>query len=80
MLNITNTDGNPFLNFLYQSAVELPAYLLARLSCDKLGRRLTASSSFALGMIAATALFFIVNGKKCILGITNIIYNKNEIP
>lgn len=30
ILNSSKMGGNPFLNFLYQSAVELPAYYLGR--------------------------------------------------
>ncbi|XP_055526198.1 beta-alanine transporter isoform X2 [Wyeomyia smithii] len=45
-------DGNPFVNFLWQSAVELPAYKIAQLMSDNLGRRLTNS----LAYVTATAL------------------------
>ncbi|ALC47410.1 CG7084 [Drosophila busckii] len=38
--------GNPFLNFLYQSIVEIPAYVVGKYMGDKFGRRFTNSMSF----------------------------------
>ncbi|XP_055905497.1 carcinine transporter [Eupeodes corollae] len=40
--------GNPFLNFLLQSVVEIPAYLVGKYLGDKYGRRLTNSVSFLI--------------------------------
>lgn len=38
--------GNPFLNFLLQSVVEIPAYIVGKYLGDKYGRRVTNSFSF----------------------------------
>ena len=49
LMNSTRMGGNPFLNFAYQSIIELPAYLGGRYVCDRIGRRFTNAFSF-LGM------------------------------
>jgi MFS transporter, OCT family, solute carrier family 22 (organic cation transporter), member 4/5 len=46
ILNSTRMGGNPFLSFLYQSAIELPAYIIGRWVGDRMGRRLTNAFSF----------------------------------
>ncbi|KAL5284853.1 hypothetical protein ACFFRR_006894 [Megaselia abdita] len=43
--------GNPFINFLFQSIVEVPAYILGKYVADKFGRRLTNSCSFLMSGI-----------------------------
>ncbi|XP_016978582.1 carcinine transporter [Drosophila rhopaloa] len=40
--------GNPFLNFLYQSIVEIPAYIVGRYMGDTYGRRFTNAVSFLI--------------------------------
>jgi OCT family organic cation transporter-like MFS transporter 4/5 len=44
--------GNPFLSFLYQSAIELPAFIFGRYIGDKIGRRFSNALAF-LGMSLA---------------------------
>ncbi|XP_026479557.1 carcinine transporter-like [Ctenocephalides felis] len=61
ILNVSNMGGNPFLNFLYQSAVELPAYLLGRFSSDRIGRRWTSVASFGIALAASSILICIAN-------------------
>lgn len=46
VLNSTRLGGNPFLSFLYQSAIELPAYIMGRWIGDVIGRRYTNAFSF----------------------------------
>jgi MFS transporter, OCT family, solute carrier family 22 (organic cation transporter), member 4/5 len=46
ILNSTRMGGNPFLSFLYQSAIELPAYVIGRWIGDRIGRRFTNAFSF----------------------------------
>lgn len=48
VLNSTRMGGNPFLSFLYQSAIELPAYVIGRYVGDRIGRRFTNAASFFL--------------------------------
>ncbi|XP_017007624.1 carcinine transporter isoform X2 [Drosophila takahashii] len=43
--------GNPFLNFLYQSIVEIPAYVVGRHMGDTYGRRFTNSVSFLISFV-----------------------------
>ncbi|KAH8346625.1 hypothetical protein KR084_007129 [Drosophila pseudotakahashii] len=43
--------GNPFLNFLYQSIVEIPAYVVGRHMGDTYGRRFTNSISFLISFV-----------------------------
>lgn len=47
ILNSTRMGGNPFLSFLYQSAIELPAFVFGRWIGDRIGRRLTNALAFA---------------------------------
>ncbi|XP_026477381.1 carcinine transporter-like [Ctenocephalides felis] len=61
ILNISNMSGNPFLNFLWQSMVEIPAYLLGRYACDRIGRRWTGLGFFCLASITATTQFALLN-------------------
>lgn len=46
VLNSTRMGGNPFLSFLYQSAIELPAYAFGRWAGDRIGRRFTNAFAF----------------------------------
>uniref|UniRef100_A0A6M2DYH2 Putative synaptic vesicle transporter svop n=1 Tax=Xenopsylla cheopis TaxID=163159 RepID=A0A6M2DYH2_XENCH len=58
ILNVTNMDGNPFLNFLYQGIVELPALFLGKWTTNKFGRKWTAVGSFTCATISAVPLLF----------------------
>ncbi|XP_022215183.2 carcinine transporter [Drosophila obscura] len=48
--------GNPFLNFLYQSIVEIPAYIVGRYLGDTYGRRITNSVSFLISFITCVPI------------------------
>ncbi|XP_070494612.1 carcinine transporter [Chironomus tepperi] len=52
ILNSTRMGGNPFLSFLYQSAIELPAFIIGRWMSDRIGRRFSNAIAF-LGMSIA---------------------------
>ncbi|XP_046383064.1 organic cation transporter protein-like isoform X2 [Ischnura elegans] len=39
IINVSTLSGNPYLNFFYQSVVELPGYVLGMWITEKLGRR-----------------------------------------
>ncbi|XP_046383065.1 carcinine transporter [Ischnura elegans] len=60
VLNVGNMSGNPFLNYFYQSLVELPAYIMAMWSTDRIGRRWTQSAFFILLAIACAVLVAVV--------------------
>lgn len=53
--------GNPFLNNFWQGAVELPAYLLGQLCCDRLGRRFTNSGAFLAATIACLPVVLLIH-------------------
>uniref|UniRef100_A0A182W0H0 Major facilitator superfamily (MFS) profile domain-containing protein n=1 Tax=Anopheles minimus TaxID=112268 RepID=A0A182W0H0_9DIPT len=53
--------GNPFLNNFWQGAVELPAYLLGQLCCDRLGRRFTNSGAFLAATIACLPVLLLIH-------------------
>lgn len=60
VLNASRMGGNPFLNFLYQSAIEMPSYIVGRWYGDRYGRRLTTAFSFAIAAITAFVLIVIM--------------------
>jgi len=54
ILNSTRMGGNPFLSFLYQSAIELPSFVFGRYLADKIGRRY--SNAIAMFFIFLTCI------------------------
>lgn len=60
VLNSTRMGGNPFLSFLYQSAIELPAYIFGRYIGDHIGRRFTNALSFLFISVTCVPIIFIV--------------------
>ncbi|CAO1419238.1 unnamed protein product [Diamesa serratosioi] len=60
VLNSTRMGGNPFLSFLYQSIIELPAYIIGRAMGDKIGRRLTNFFSFLAVFLACFPIIWLV--------------------
>ncbi|KFB35810.1 AGAP004107-PA-like protein [Anopheles sinensis] len=53
-------DGNPFLNFMYQALIELPAAYLCQKSADRFGRRATNATAFICATVACAILVMIV--------------------
>lgn len=60
VLNASRMDGNPFLNFLWQSAIELPAYIIGKWMSDKIGRRFTSTLSFFMAAAAGIVQIILV--------------------
>lgn len=60
VLNSTRMGGNPFLSFLYQSAIELPGFVFGRWIGDRIGRRLTNAFSFLLIALTCIPIIAIV--------------------
>lgn len=60
VLNSTRMGGNPFLSFLYQSAIELPAYVFGRWIGDRIGRRFTNAFSFFFIVCACIPIIALV--------------------
>ncbi|XP_067015458.2 organic cation/carnitine transporter 2 isoform X2 [Anabrus simplex] len=46
MLNVSYLSGNPFLNFFWQSMVELPGNIVGKTLSDRYGRRWTQAGTF----------------------------------
>lgn len=55
--------GNPFLNFVAVTGVEVPAYIVTYFVLDRVGRKLTLSSSLLMASVACVAFIFINEGK-----------------
>ncbi|XP_053670809.1 organic anion transporter 3 isoform X1 [Anopheles nili] len=53
-------DGNPFLNFMYQGLIEVPAAYLGQRSSDRFGRRATNAAAFCFAAATCTVLVLIV--------------------
>lgn len=53
--------GNPFLNFFWQGAIELPAYFCGQLLCNRVGRRLTSSGAFLGVTLSCVPVVFIIH-------------------
>ncbi|XP_026479554.1 solute carrier family 22 member 4-like [Ctenocephalides felis] len=56
ILNVNNMDGNPFLNYLYQGLVEMPAYIFGKWATNNIGRRWTAVMAFSVAFIVSLPL------------------------
>ncbi|XP_058467365.1 beta-alanine transporter isoform X2 [Malaya genurostris] len=57
-------EGNPFLNFLWQSAIELPAYKIAQLLSDSLGRRWTNSMAYMCACSLCVPILLIIRNSE----------------
>nr|CAD7265567.1 unnamed protein product [Timema shepardi] len=61
MLNVNTMAGNPFMNFFWQSLVELPGYFLGNYLSEKLGRRWMNSGTFLLMALAHIPIILMIN-------------------
>ena len=70
-LNSGNLAGNVYLNFFISGAVEFPAYIIAILFIDRLGRKKLHSMCMMLGGVACLSSIFTVlyGGKGNCIGI-----------
>uniref|UniRef100_A0A8D8AVD4 Solute carrier family 22 member 21 n=2 Tax=Culex pipiens TaxID=7175 RepID=A0A8D8AVD4_CULPI len=53
-------EGNPFMNFLWLSAIELPAYKVGQILSDTLGRRLSNSIAFLVAALICVPYILII--------------------
>lgn len=60
VLNSSRMGGNPFLNFLWQSAIEMPAYIIGRKLSDTIGRRFTNCISFIMSALVCIPVILMV--------------------
>lgn len=63
MLNISNMEGNPFMNFFWQSLVELPGYVVGKYLSDRYGRRWTQAFLFLFLILTVIIIIFVVGRK-----------------
>ena len=60
ILNSTRMAGNPFLNFFWQSLIELPAYVMGQYLAERMGRKLTVVLAFfGAGIFCVVAIEFV---------------------
>uniref|UniRef100_A0A7G3AZI8 Putative synaptic vesicle transporter svop n=1 Tax=Lutzomyia longipalpis TaxID=7200 RepID=A0A7G3AZI8_LUTLO len=60
ILNISRMGGNPFVNFFWQSFIELPASVIGQKMGDIIGRRYTNVIAFLLGALGCLGAVFMV--------------------
>ncbi|XP_055678172.1 carcinine transporter-like [Lutzomyia longipalpis] len=60
ILNISRMGGNPFVNFLWQSFIELPASVIGQKMGDIIGRRYTNVVGFLLAALGCIPVIFMV--------------------
>lgn len=63
ILNSSRMAGNPFMNFFWQSLIELPAYIIGQYLGDRLGRRITNAASFVGAGLTCIPVIMIINGE-----------------
>nr|CAD7448068.1 unnamed protein product [Timema bartmani] len=61
MLNVSTMAGNPFMNFFWQSLVELPGYFVGNYLSEKLGRRWMNSGTFLIMALAHIPIILMIN-------------------
>ncbi|XP_017787310.1 PREDICTED: organic cation transporter protein-like [Nicrophorus vespilloides] len=59
--NVTNLEGNPFLNFFWQGMAEFPALFIGKYASDRYGRRWTNMASFLATIIGCIPILFIIH-------------------
>ncbi|KAL0271477.1 UNVERIFIED_CONTAM: hypothetical protein PYX00_008558 [Menopon gallinae] len=60
MLNVTTMSGNPFMNFFWQSLVELPGYTLGKVCSNVFGRRWTQAGAYILGSFFCSIVLLVL--------------------
>ncbi|XP_059620795.1 carcinine transporter isoform X2 [Phlebotomus argentipes] len=60
ILNISRMGGNPFVNFLWQSFIELPASVIGQKMGDVIGRRYTNAIGFLLAALGCIPVIYMV--------------------
>ena len=63
MLNCSRMAGNPFMNFFWQSIIELPAYMIGKFFGDRLGRRVTNAVSLSLAALMCIPTILMIKGE-----------------
>ncbi|XP_017787316.1 PREDICTED: organic cation transporter 1-like isoform X2 [Nicrophorus vespilloides] len=59
--NVTNLEGNPFLNFFWLGVAELPAWFIGKYASDKFGRRWTNMASFSAIFLGCLLILIIIH-------------------
>lgn len=63
MLNCSKMAGNPFMNFFWQSVIELPAYAIGQYLGDRIGRRFTNGLSFIGAALMCIPVVLLIKGE-----------------
>lgn len=63
MLNCSRMAGNPFMNFFWQSIIEMPAYILGQFLGDRIGRRYTNMFSFVFAGLMCVPVILLVKSE-----------------
>ncbi|CAG2067605.1 unnamed protein product, partial [Timema podura] len=61
ILNVSSMSGNPFMNFFWQSLVELPGFIFGKYLSDKFGRRWTHTAAFIVVAVIHIFIILLVN-------------------
>lgn len=67
-LNSVALAGNAYVNFMFSSLIEIPAFIVTYAMVDKLGRRASQSISFILTGVSCFAFLFIPEGNRSLMG------------
>lgn len=59
VINTSYMDGNPFMNFILQNAVEIPAVYVGKVLGDRIGRRFTQSLAFFFASLTCIPIIYI---------------------
>ncbi|XP_065157057.1 organic cation transporter 1-like [Atheta coriaria] len=69
IINVSNLDGNPFLNYLFQALAELPGYALAKVISDRYGRRYASFLGFFMTFLSSIPVIFLINDPSMTLAV-----------
>ncbi|XP_071441246.1 organic cation transporter protein-like [Hetaerina americana] len=61
LLNVSHLSGNPFLNFFYQSIVELPGYIVGMWITERFGRRWMHVAFLLLNTLTCSCITLVIS-------------------
>lgn len=63
-MHSVSISGNPYLNYIAVAFIEIPAFFVTYFILDRIGRKVTLSSSLLVSGIACVSFIFLDEGKK----------------
>lgn len=63
-MHSVSISGNPYINYIAVSIIEIPAFFLTYLMLERIGRKVSLSSSLLVSGIACVTFIFLDEGKK----------------